>query len=562
MLLGNLVYHRKLNPDTIGEGGPESIASVILLFTGSVSVFNIVIDLRDVIWEYKLSTLRVRKGLRMSGLLEVTPPLLAFLNASDKARVAEMRKFEGMLMKASLTYNTKKAATRRDVYRALFEVEPALLDWLLMPDRKGKDGPLCKFVNLLLNEKAELNEAKTKLSQLIELQGPSAPPLALWLSEGATGPERDLVTSLMTELVTFEKEQWAPSFADKFHRIDEVPLTICKKIYSAIKNIPGCKPKVEKTLDNEVNDFARMKSRMLALAKNEQFQLQSELERLLHELQMRLNGQALVIMPAPIQQKPGAMPLKVPKLELVRAVLSIHDETSKGEKHTKEILGSNKWVDWSLGTDVTYGPRGEFVSTDPAGAPDAALRRQSSAKMTKRPSSGELKAATPSSICFEKGETVVINNMLLDKRFARVKNKGSLEVLSQLCVPLISKDPSTPPIIGVLCALNKVSYSGSSWGIPFTDADIEEAELFASMVVDTFEGFTARAGARKAISMMGMGKKGLGPRPRGGLLAAAKTAEAKMEATGLLGNDPVRAAFKAESAAEKDVTINISSSTC
>ena len=82
------------------------------------------------------------------------------------------------------------------------------------------------------------------------------------------------------------------------------------------------------------------------------------------------------------------------------------------------------------------------------------------------------------------------------------------------------------------------------------------------MVVDTFEGFTARAGARKAISMMGMGKKGLGPRPRGGLLAAAKTAEAKMEATGLLGNDPVRAALKAESAAEKDVTINISSYTC
>ena len=372
------------------------------------------------------------------------------------------------------------------------------------------------------------------------MQGPQAPPLALWLSEGATGPERDLVTSLITDLVTFEKEQWAPSFADKFHRIDEVPLTICKKMYSAIKNIPGCKPKVEKTLDNEVNDFARMKSRMLALAKNEQFQLQSELERLLHELQMRLNGQALVIMPAPIQQKPGAMLLKVPKLELVRAVLSIYDETSKGEIHVKEILESSKWVDWTLGTGV-----------------ESLLDRRLAGDKGK----GGVKV-TPASLCFSTGKTVVISNMLLDKRFAR-DSKGGLEVLSQLCVPLISKDPSTPPILGVLCTINKVSYSGSKWGIPFTSSDIEDAELFAAMVVDTFEGFTARAGARKAIALMG--KKGIGGFPKGGLLAAAKVAEAKMENEGLLGDgDPVRAAFAAENAtanaAGKDVTITISSS--
>ena len=38
-------------------------------------------------------------------------------------------------------------------------------------------------------------------------------------------------------------------------------------------------------------------------------------------------------------------------------------------------------------------------------------------------------AQTPSSVCFEKREVVLINNMLLDTRFARVKNKDSLEVL-------------------------------------------------------------------------------------------------------------------------------------
>merc|ERR1712085_59210 len=125
------------------------------------------------------------------------------------------------------------------------------------------------------------------------------------------------------------------------------------------------------------------------------------------------------------------------------------------------------------------------------------------------------------------------------------------------------KDPSTPPILGVLCTINKVSYSGSKWGIPFTESDIEDAELFAAMVVDTFEGFTARAGARKAIALMG--KKGIGGFPKGGLLAAAKVAEAKMETEGLLGDgDPVRAAFAAENAAAntagKDVTINITTS--
>ena len=39
-----------------------------------------------------------------------------------------------------------------------------------------------------------------------------------------------------------------------------------------------------------------------------------------------------------------------------------------------------------------------------------------------------------------------------------------------------------------------------------------------------------------------------------------KGAEAKMETEGILGNDPVRAAFKAKNAAEKDVIIDISSS--
>tara|TARA_B100000767_G_scaffold209894_1_gene196881 strand:+ start:141 stop:1727 length:1587 start_codon:yes stop_codon:yes gene_type:complete len=526
MLLGNLVYHRKANPDKIGEGGPESIALVVLAIAASVSLFNIVIDLRDLVWEIKLSALRARKGLRMSGILEISPPLLSFLDASDKMRVEEMRKFEGMLTKASMTYNTKKAKGRRDVYRSLFEVEPELLDWLLLPNSEGKDGPLGKFVSLLMNDKTELAKANTKFSGLIEVSGKEAPPLALWLSEGATGLERDLVKRLMTELVTYEKEEWKPGLADKFHKIDELPYAILKKIGAAIMSIPGLKPKVEIKVDNQVNDFARLKNRMLALAKDEQFQLQSELERLLHELQLRHNGQALVIIPAPIQQKPGAMPPKVPKLELVRAVLSIYDETAKGETHVKEILGSNKWVDWTLGT-------------------------------------GEIKADTPSSLCFTTGKTVVVGNMLLDKRFTRVKNRGAPDVISQLCVPLISKDPSTPPILGVLCTINKVSYSGSKWGIPFTESDIEDAELFAAMVVDTFEGFTARAGARKAIALMG--KKGIGGFPKGGLLAAAKVAEAKMETEGLLGDgDPVRAAFAAENAAAntagKDVTINITTS--
>ena len=541
MLLGNLVYHRKANPDTIGDGGPESIASVVLAIAASVSLFNIVIDLRDLVWEYKLSALRARKGLRMSGILEISPPLLSFLDASDKIRVEEMRKFEGMLTKASLTYNTKKAKGRRDVYRSMFEVEPELLDWLLLPNSEGKDGPLGKFVSLLMNEKSELAKANTKFSQLVEVSGKEAPPLALWLSEGATGLERDLVKRLMTELVTYEKEEWTPSLADKFHKVDELPYAICKTIGAAIMNIPGLKPKVEIKVDNQVNDFARLKNRMLALAKDEQFQLQSELERLLHELQLRHNGQALIIMPAPIQQKEGAMPPKVPKLELVRAVLSIYDETSKGEIHVKEILESSKWVDWTLGTGV-----------------ESLLNRRLAGDKGK----GGVKV-TPASLCFSTGETVVISNMLLDKRFARDKSKGGLEVLSQLCVPLISKDPSTPPILGVLCTINKVSYSGSKWGIPFTESDIEDAELFAAMVVDTFEGFTARAGARKAIALMG--KKGIGGFPKGGLLAAAKVAEAKMENEGLLGDgDPVRAAFAAENAtanaAGKDVTITISTS--
>merc|ERR1711935_326134 len=98
---------------------------------------------------------------------------------------------------------------------------------------------------------------------------------------------------------------------------------------------------------------------------------------------------------------------------------------------------------------------------------------------------GEIKADTPSSLCFTTGKTVVVGNMLLDKRFTRVKNRGAPDVISQLCVPLISKDPSTPPILGVLCTINKVSYSGSKWGIPFTESDIEDAELFAAMVVDS-----------------------------------------------------------------------------
>ena len=78
------------------------------------------------------------------------------------------------------------------------------------------------------------------------------------------------------------------------------------------------------------------------------------------------------------------------------------------------------------------------------------------------------------------------------------------------------------------------------------------------MLVETFEGFTRRAVARKAIGVFE--KKGMGGFSKGGLIAATKTAHAKMEADGVLGdNCPVRAAFAAEKAAQEwsEVTINI-----
>ena len=537
LLSGNLVYHRRLNPDQVSEYGPEFIAVLVLTVGAVFSAFNILIDLRDLVWEYKLSALRVRVGLRMSGLLEVSPQLLAFLNASDKVRVADMRKFEGMLMKAAVTYTAKVAAAKRERYRAMFEVEPALLDWLLMPGRKGKEGPLCKFVNLLMDDKKELSKGTTNFSNLIETKGPNAPLLALWLSEVATTQERDLITRLNADLVTFEKEDWMPSFADKFHGVDKLPHAFCEMIVSCFRSILSCMMRkfvdTPKIVDNGVDDFSRIKGSMLTLAKNEQFQLQSELERVLHDLQLRLNGQAIMIMPAPIKENANAMPTKKPKLELLREVV-----TSSGEVYKQDILGSNDLVDWSLGINV--GGKGS-EPTEPS---------------VQKKNSSQRRHDSPSSVCYKTGKIVVVKNRLLDKRFRRGKsNKGHVEVFSQLCVPLISEDSS---VLGVLCAINKVPYSGGSTGIPFSDADIEDAELYAAMLVETFEGFTRRAVARKAIGVFE--KKGMGGFSKGGLIAATKTAHAKMEADGVLGdNCPVRAAFAAEKAAQErsEVTINI-----
>ena len=283
---------------------------------------------------------------------------------------------------------------------------------------------------------------------------------------------------------------------------------------------------------------------IMNLANNDQFQIKSELERVLHDLQLRLNAQALIIMPAP-PKKEGGMPTKKPKIELPLTMITYDDETSSGQAFRQIIIKTNTFVDWSLGVDpMKSRGRGDLTRQRTlTGLSDVD-------PMT--PHKTEKKAKTPASVCYDTGKNVVINNMLLDARFARVKNKGSLEVLSQLCVPLVSKQGGR--CIGVLCALNKISFSGSVWGMPFTPDDIEESELFAAILVDTYEGFAARKSNRNVLRAFD-GKKGIGGFPKGELLAAAKAANAKIEVSGIA--DPVRTAFEAEKA-QSEVIVEIS----
>jgi len=106
---------------------------------------------------------------------------------------------------------------------------------------------------------------------------------------------------------------------------------------------------------------------------------------------------------------------------------------------------------------------------------------QKARRTVKEAADWTMSPGTPSGVCRETKALLVIDNVLLDRRFRQSFLKGvdALSAISQLCVPVLSEEGL---VCGVIKLLNKTSASGNKSGLPFSAQD-EESVAEAALAV-------------------------------------------------------------------------------
>lgn len=123
-------------------------------------------------------------------------------------------------------------------------------------------------------------------------------------------------------------------------------------------------------------------------------------------------------------------------------------------------------------------PLARAVATDVAGG--GATEHKAEAKVEDE----SLEKGTPAGLCISSRKPVRVDNALTDRRF-KYKRASGLSGLSQLCVPVFGSeaaDTTGAEIVAVIKCFNKMSFSGLSVGMPFSDNDVALAVAQARLI--------------------------------------------------------------------------------
>ena len=115
----------------------------------------------------------------------------------------------------------------------------------------------------------------------------------------------------------------------------------------------------------------------------------------------------------------------------------------------------------------------------------------------------------PVQLCVESGQMIKVDNALIDPRFRQLDRfiRGNFEAVSSVCVPIhctpepvVGGDGATggdgagkQEVMGVLCALNKMSYSSSASCLPFRAFDVTDVQNTAAAISQVCHGAVGTA---------------------------------------------------------------------
>ena len=517
VLLGVLVYDRTKNENAdaaiaveLGVPPPETndaLEYVLLAMVTAVFAYGYLalrFDISSIAYQRWVSQLREEKSVHLPEFLDIdaVPEVLGWLEKAGTDESRRFRKLELLAASGMKTYSTKAKATanRREIYAKLLEAQPLLLGWLLKPERKGADGPLGHLVNLLSNDAEEIaTDEYRMLSDLISNPRHAA-PLALWLSESATTPERTLVRELMHEIANHiivrkeVKSQTLPrrcmsmllsplaqSFARFKNFFDRNKHERRQLTEGSVVRAVEAGPEVQTPARPAGLNAALVRAQLALRKEGKQLDMlqRNEIETYLEDLMLNLNCEAVALIPTKASKHDTS--------ELLPRILLHESQLDDGTVDQEEVDLLTRKIDWEL----------------------------------KRPS--------PATLCAQTEEAVLAENVLFDKRFISTQvdgaslKKGSrrmsptaapnwlafgLEAISQLAVPVYSQEMQPhgydglvagakpganlaaeeskrqggPSLVGVILAINKAAFAGHVSGLPFKPVDAEEAKLCAERV--------------------------------------------------------------------------------
>ena len=492
LLLGILVLYRSRLEVQVAAGDvPEGAVSVynalepvvyvliIAMLIGCVITFYL--DMEFVSFKRRWERARHASGMALKDeVWRITPSdtvVLEYIESATDQQKRRLKALEKALMRAEKTYSNEAAKTKRDVYEAQLKAEPKLMGWLA-DMRVNTTDVMPSYVTHLMDEAAAEAHPVTA-TEIIDEQRRAA--IALWLSEGATDPERRLVDEVVNEINDYREghvllrplltrliRDPVAKMLSKFkitpaQRKTDKMAANAYAVKEAAADVKGPEQEAMKALDRSKSKLGKWALSVKKLGTNKDLKTdllrQNAIEQMLSKLLEELNCETVVLVPIKTDEyKP-----------LPRLVLLSEDHFMKGAMEM-EKMKIERTTDWECSN-----------KRSPAGR------------------------------CLSTGEPLVIANLLLDRRF---DTRGSgFEGISQLCIPILAGASATedseaekkkePAIIGVIKCLNKVSYSGGAAGVPFKEpVDVETAVNAAQLLFETSETFAANEKAMGVLSAL------------------------------------------------------------
>ena len=406
--------------------------------------------------------------------------IMGYAEKADEHRMGKLRAAEAVLKKVERQFRGG-GGERVERYAAQLSSTPELLDWLALSTSVASSSSLKTYVSSLLESAAQADaKADTMCPASAVFPQDQLPLLAFWMNEAANDAERATIIDLLGDLGKYRQTlspglierslgalyarmqgAMAAGRAMRGNKSQLLADALADATESADTSIAGEESKGTRTRVGPGLLSSKMKAVRKSLAADKglmtRMQLENKLNNVMHALLDDMNCEACVLIPIE-----GHEFTPLPSL----VVDNMGDSLSA---ETEQIRRSTDWL-------CTEG--------------------------------------SPSAVCKQSAEPVIVQNIYLDRRFASSKTMVStglrvthskvlppgdalanaaiaapgIESLSQLCVPVLvhgDGDDAERTIVGVIKCLNKMSYSGDRSGVPFrTPSDVEMALSYAAIIAE------------------------------------------------------------------------------